>query len=163
MSTPQPDARPSSGQWPRSRLGAECITPESVAFVVRHTSGFVRVPVAAAETRERLNLPQMVRHNEQRHSPAYTVTVDASRGVSTGISTRDRCRTIRVLADETSGPGDLTRPGHVLPLRAAADGLLARAGFTEAVVEPARLGLLGGQNTCTLLEFHPALSRAVRV
>jgi 3,4-dihydroxy 2-butanone 4-phosphate synthase/GTP cyclohydrolase II len=118
-----------------------------MSFLVRHTSGFLRVPVAA-EICEVLELPQMVRHNENAYGAAYTVSVDARSGVSTGISARDRCRTVRVLADASARPDDLTRPGHVVPVRSQPGGLLTRIGFAEAAVD---LAVLAGQRPAAVM------------
>ena len=119
-------------------MAAEAATPEKIAFFVRHTSGYICAPVEGARA-DALELPLMVEQNQEQHRTAYTVSVDASRGVTTGISAADRARTIRLLADPASGPGDLVRPGHVLPLRAVPGGVLKRAGHTEAAVDLARL------------------------
>ena len=95
-------------------------TPELVAFMVRYTSGYICVPITEAEA-DRLDLPPMYHTNQDRRGTAYTVTVDAREGVTTGISAADRARTIRLLADRrTPKPTDLSRPGHVVPLRAKA-------------------------------------------
>ena len=119
-------------------LAAEHATPELLAFVVRHTSGVVCAPMTA-EHLERLDLPPMVADNQDPKGTAYTVSTDARTGITTGISAADRARTLRLLADPATGPGDLTRPGHVFPLRAAPGGVLAGRGHTEAAVDLARL------------------------
>jgi|HigsolmetaAR206D_1030411.scaffolds.fasta_scaffold00824_8 3,4-dihydroxy 2-butanone 4-phosphate synthase/GTP cyclohydrolase II len=119
-------------------FAAERATPELVAFMVRHTSGFICVPITEEEA-DRLELPPMYHTNQDRRQTAYTVTVDAREGVSTGISAADRTRTIRLLADPATVPSDLARPGHVVPLRAKPGGVLRRAGHTEAAVDLARL------------------------
>ncbi|MQA80811.1 MAG: bifunctional 3,4-dihydroxy-2-butanone-4-phosphate synthase/GTP cyclohydrolase II [Streptosporangiales bacterium] len=113
-------------------------TPELLAFTVRYSSGMVCAPMAPAEV-DRLALPPMAAVNEDPKGTAYTVSVDARDGGSTGISAADRARTLRVLADPASLPSSVTRPGHVFPLRAVPGGVLARAGHTEAGVELARL------------------------
>jgi len=119
-------------------FAAEKATPELVSFLIRHTSGYVCVPMTGPAL-DRLDLPLMVAHNTERMRTAYTVTVDARDGVTTGISAADRARTMRVLADPATTPYDLTRPGHVNPLRAVEGGVLRRAGHTEAAVDLARL------------------------
>lgn len=119
-------------------LSAALATPEWISWTVAHSSGLLCAPMTQAIA-DRLELPMMVQHNEDVRGTAYTVTVDAASGVSTGISASDRARTLRVLADPDSTPGDLRRPGHVLPLRAVAGGVLARAGHTEAGVDLMRL------------------------
>jgi len=119
-------------------MAAEKVTAATLAFFVRHTSGYICAPIEG-ERADRLELPLMVSANQEQHRTAYTVSVDARHGVTTGISAADRARTIRLLADPESGPADLVRPGHVLPLRAATGGVLKRAGHTEAAVDLARL------------------------
>jgi 3,4-dihydroxy 2-butanone 4-phosphate synthase/GTP cyclohydrolase II len=113
-------------------------TPELVAFMVRHTSGVLCVPMQS-KTLDRLGLPPMTSKNEDAKQTAYTVSVDARRGVTTGISAADRAHTIRVLADSATEPYELTRPGHVFPLRAVDGGVLRRTGHTEAAVDLATL------------------------
>ncbi|MGI8879096.1 MAG: bifunctional 3,4-dihydroxy-2-butanone-4-phosphate synthase/GTP cyclohydrolase II [Jatrophihabitans sp.] len=119
-------------------FAAECVTPELVAFMVRHTSGYICVPVTEADA-DRLELPPMYRVNQDRRGTAYTVTVDARDGVSTGISAADRAHTISLLAAAGTTAADLSRPGHVVPLRAKDGGVLRRPGHTEAAVDLARL------------------------
>ncbi|GAA3975725.1 bifunctional 3,4-dihydroxy-2-butanone-4-phosphate synthase/GTP cyclohydrolase II [Thermobifida alba] len=119
-------------------FAADAATPELMAFTVRHTSGVVCVPMLG-EDLDRLNLPLMTPRNEDSLHTAYTVTVDARTGVHTGISAADRSRTVRLLADAASVPGDFTRPGHVFPLRYRPGGVLVRRGHTEAAVDLARL------------------------
>ncbi|NOV98125.1 bifunctional 3,4-dihydroxy-2-butanone-4-phosphate synthase/GTP cyclohydrolase II [Isoptericola halotolerans] len=119
-------------------FAAEAATPELMGFTVRHTSGLICVAADGA-TLDRLALPLMVTDNRDAFRTAYTVTVDAAEGVSTGISGADRARTARVLADPTASPSALTRPGHVLPLRAHDGGVLVRRGHTESAVDLARL------------------------
>lgn len=118
-------------------FAAEKATPELVAFMVRYSSGYICAPLTGVDC-ERLNLPPMVADNEDARGTAYTVTVDAATG-STGISAADRANTIRLLANPESKPGNFTRPGHVVPLRAREGGVLTRAGHTEAAVDLARL------------------------
>src|SRR5690606_17469789 len=115
-------------------LAAATATPEWTAWMIRNTSGLVCAPMPAERT-EALALPQMVGDNRDPKRTAYTVTVDAATGVSTGISAADRTRTLRVLADPRSRADDLIRPGHVLPLRAVDGGVVERPGHTEAAVE----------------------------
>ena len=117
---------------------AEKITAEMVNFMVRQGGGMLCVPVSL-EIAERLNLPSMVPENREAFRTDFTVTVDAAKGISTGISAADRCRTIRLLADAKSKPEDLVQPGHINPLVAKPGGVLRRAGHTEAAVDLARL------------------------
>ena len=119
-------------------FAAEKATPELVAFMVRYTSGYVCAALPAEDC-DRLDLPPMYHSNQDRRGTAYTVTVDAAADVTTGISAADRARTLRVLADGTSTPQDLNRPGHLVPLRARDGGVLRRPGHTEASVDLARL------------------------
>ncbi|MGI5270772.1 bifunctional 3,4-dihydroxy-2-butanone-4-phosphate synthase/GTP cyclohydrolase II [Nonomuraea sp. CA-218870] len=113
-------------------------TPELLTFTIRHTSGVICVPMEGREL-DRLGLPLMVHHNRERLRTAYTISVDARDGVTTGISAADRARTIRALADSATEPYELVRPGHVFPLRYHEGGVLARRGHTEAAVDLARL------------------------
>ena len=119
-------------------FSAELATPELLAFMIRHTSGVVCVPMEG-EDLDRLDLPLMTARNEESLRTAYTVTVDAREGVTTGISAADRAHTIALLATADSRPIDFVRPGHILPLRARPGGVLARRGHTEASVDLARL------------------------
>ncbi|MEY8654405.1 3,4-dihydroxy-2-butanone-4-phosphate synthase [Brachybacterium paraconglomeratum] len=119
-------------------LAAATATPEQVAFAVRHSSGLLCAPMSA-ERADALELPLMVAANADPFRTAYTITVDAAEGVTTGISAANRARTLTVLADPGSVPTDLIRPGHVLPLRAKAGGVLERRGHTEAAVDLTRM------------------------
>jgi 3,4-dihydroxy 2-butanone 4-phosphate synthase/GTP cyclohydrolase II len=119
-------------------VAAPKVTPELLAFMIRHTSGVVCVPMEGREL-DRLKLPPMTYVNEDRKHTAYAVSVDARDGITTGISAADRARTIRVLVDSATEPYELTRPGHVFPLRAVEGGVLRRTGHTEAAVDLARL------------------------
>jgi 3,4-dihydroxy 2-butanone 4-phosphate synthase/GTP cyclohydrolase II len=119
-------------------FAAEKATPELLAFMVRYTSGYVCVSLTGSEA-DRLDLPPMYHTNQDLRGTAYTVTVDAAEGITTGISAADRSHTIRLLADPKSQPSDLRRPGHVVPLRAKEGGVLRRPGHTEAAVDLARL------------------------
>jgi 3,4-dihydroxy 2-butanone 4-phosphate synthase/GTP cyclohydrolase II len=119
-------------------LAAERATPDAVSFVLRHTSGVLCVGLPG-ERCDALNLPQMVTQGGDGQGTAFTVTVDARRGITTGISAADRSITIRALAAAGSRASDFVRPGHVFPLRARDNGVLARRGHTEASVDLARL------------------------
>nr|WP_246843470.1 bifunctional 3,4-dihydroxy-2-butanone-4-phosphate synthase/GTP cyclohydrolase II [Allokutzneria sp. NRRL B-24872] len=119
-------------------FAAEKATPELIAFTVRYTSGYICVPLTGEDC-DRLDLPPMYHSNQDVRGTAYTVTVDAKEGVSTGISAADRAHTIRLLADAKSVAGDFNRPGHVVPLRAKDGGVLRRPGHTEAAVDLARM------------------------
>ena len=115
-------------------MAAELVTTEWLAWTIRHTSGFLCAPMTNERANE-LDLPLMVSENQDSRRTAYTVSVDAAESVTTGISARDRAETLRVLANPASGPGDLIRPGHIIPLRAVAGGVRERAGHTEAAVD----------------------------
>ena len=119
-------------------LAASAATPELIGFAVRHSSGLLCAPMSAARA-DALELPLMVRENADPLRTAYTVSVDAASGVTTGISASDRARTLQVLAGEGTASSDLIRPGHVLPLRAKDGGVLERRGHTEAAVDLTRL------------------------
>ncbi|MFI7546869.1 bifunctional 3,4-dihydroxy-2-butanone-4-phosphate synthase/GTP cyclohydrolase II [Actinoplanes sp. NPDC049599] len=121
-------------------FAAEHATPELVAFMVRYTSGYICVPLTEEEA-DRLDLPPMFHTNQDRRGTAYAVTVDAREGISTGISAADRAHTIRLLGSAETQPSDLSRPGHVVPLRAKAGGVLRRPGHTEAAID---LSVLAG-------------------
>ena len=119
-------------------FAASKATPELMAFTIRHSSGVICVPMPA-EMLDRLEIPLMTPHNRDKLRTAYTVSVDARDGVTTGISAADRAHTARVLADSATEPWELTRPGHVVPLRYREGGVLVRRGHTEAAVDLARL------------------------
>lgn len=115
-------------------LAAAHASPARVAFMARHTSGILCVPMPAAEL-DRLALPPMVAVSEDPRGVGYAVSVNARTGIGNGISAADRARTISLLADSATRPTDLSRPGHVFPLRAVDGGVLRRAGHTEAAVD----------------------------
>jgi 3,4-dihydroxy 2-butanone 4-phosphate synthase / GTP cyclohydrolase II len=119
-------------------LAAEKATPELINFMIRYTSGVICVPMEGKDL-DRLELPLMTVRNTESMRTAYTVSVDAKEGVTTGISAADRSRTIRLLADPATAAQDMVRPGHVFPLRYREGGVLRRAGHTEAAVDLARL------------------------
>ncbi|HEY8317270.1 MAG TPA: GTP cyclohydrolase II [Amnibacterium sp.] len=119
-------------------LAAELATAETVAWIIRHSSGFLCAPMTNAIA-DRLELTTMVRLNEDPRGTAYTVTVDAADRMSTGISAADRAHTLNVLADPSSTPASVIRPGHVVPLRAVDGGVRVRGGHTEAAVDLLRL------------------------
>lgn len=118
-------------------LLASAATTEKLAFMIRYTSGVVCVAMTESRSRE-LHLPLMVKQNQDTKRTAFTVTVDAKHGLTTGISAAERANTIRALADPKSTAEDFIRPGHIFPLIASAGGLAARRGHTEAAVEMCR-------------------------
>jgi 3,4-dihydroxy 2-butanone 4-phosphate synthase/GTP cyclohydrolase II len=119
-------------------FAASKATPELMAFLVRYSSGLVCAPITG-EILDRLGIPLMTPHNREMMRTAYTISIDSRDGITTGISATDRARTCRVLADSATEPFELVMPGHILPLRAKAGGVLERAGHTEAAVDFARL------------------------
>jgi len=140
-------------------LAAERVTPEAVNFMATHGRGLICVPLPAARC-EALHLPPMVAENTAPLGTAFCVSVEARRGVGTGISAQDRATTIRLLADPGATAADFTRPGHVFPLRAKDGGVLTRAGQTEAAVDLARLaGLEPAGVICEILTAAGAMAR----
>jgi 3,4-dihydroxy 2-butanone 4-phosphate synthase/GTP cyclohydrolase II len=127
-------------------LAAEFATAQTIGFLIRHTSGVLCVPMPGADL-DRLSLPPMTAVNEDPKGTAYTVSVDAAAGVSTGLSAADRAHTIRLLADPQSTAADYSRPGHVVPLPAKYGGVLRRPGHTEAAVDLAVLAGLRPSGT----------------
>jgi 3,4-dihydroxy 2-butanone 4-phosphate synthase/GTP cyclohydrolase II len=121
-------------------FAASKATPELLAFTIRYGRGLICVPMLGPDL-DRLNVPQMTSQNTEHHGTAFTISVDARDGITTGISAADRARTIQLLARPGSSPDDLVRPGHVFPLRYAEGGVLRRRGHTEAAVD---LALLAG-------------------
>lgn len=119
-------------------LAAEDATPEKIGFMLRHTSGIICLPIVG-ERLDELRLPMMVAKNTDVRRTAFTVSIDAAEGTTTGISAADRCRTIQAVLDEDSRPEDLARPGHMYPLRYEPGGVMKRAGHTEAAVDLAML------------------------
>jgi len=119
-------------------VAASHCTPEKMAFIIRHTSGIVCVPLALEEAR-RLHLDPMVALNDAPLGTAFTVSVDVRHGLTTGISAEERTNTVRALANDNTGAADFVRPGHVFPLVAKEGGVLMRSGHTEACVDLCRL------------------------
>ena len=118
-------------------MAAEAATPEKIAFFLSHTSGVICVPITP-ERADELDLPPMVHVNTESQRTAFTVSVDARWGTTTGISAADRSATIAALIDPATRPGDLSRPGHIFPLRYRTGGVLKRHGHTEAAVDLSR-------------------------
>jgi 3,4-dihydroxy 2-butanone 4-phosphate synthase / GTP cyclohydrolase II len=119
-------------------FAASKATPELLAFTIRYGRGLICVPMLGADL-DRLGVHQMTSHNTEHHGTAFTISVDAREGISTGISAADRARTIQLLASSATSPDELVRPGHVFPLRYAEGGVLRRRGHTEAAVDLAVL------------------------
>ncbi|MEO8423514.1 MAG: bifunctional 3,4-dihydroxy-2-butanone-4-phosphate synthase/GTP cyclohydrolase II, partial [Actinomycetota bacterium] len=141
-------------------MAAEKVTPEAIAFIVRHSSGVICLPVVG-ERLDELEIPLMVADNTDLRHTAFTVSVDARRGgVTTGISATDRATTIRAIVDPETAPGDLSRPGHIFPLRYREGGVLKRAGHTEASVDLARLaGLYPAGVLCETVNEDGSMAR----
>ena len=119
-------------------MAAEKATPEKLAFMIRHTSGIICQPMTG-ERLDQLQLPQMVEQNTESKRTAFTVSVDARHGTTTGVSAEDRARTVIALADHDTHAEDFLRPGHIFPLRYRDGGVLKRAGHTEAAIDLVRL------------------------
>jgi 3,4-dihydroxy 2-butanone 4-phosphate synthase/GTP cyclohydrolase II len=119
-------------------IAADAMTEEKMAFMIRHTSGVICAPMLD-ERAESLRLPLMVADNTETHRTAFTVTVDLIEGCTTGISAGDRARTLQALANPGTAAGELSRPGHIFPLRGRPGGVLKRAGHTEATIDLCRL------------------------
>jgi 3,4-dihydroxy 2-butanone 4-phosphate synthase/GTP cyclohydrolase II len=140
-------------------MAAEHATAEAIAFMIRHTSGILCVPMEEPRLAQ-LDLPQMVPNNEEAHRTAFTVSVDYRFGTTTGVSSDDRAATIRALAASTSVAQDFVRPGHIFPLRAQPGGVLTRAGHTEAAVDLARLaGLQTAGVLCEIMNADGSMAR----
>jgi 3,4-dihydroxy 2-butanone 4-phosphate synthase/GTP cyclohydrolase II len=119
-------------------MAAELVTPEDINFMATYGRGLICLPMAG-EILDRLEIPDMVQHNHSRMGTAFTATIEAKNGITTGISATDRAHTCRVAVDEATGPEVLVMPGHIFPLRARPGGVLQRAGQTEAAVDLARM------------------------
>jgi 3,4-dihydroxy 2-butanone 4-phosphate synthase/GTP cyclohydrolase II len=140
-------------------IPAQMATPDAINFMAKYGRGLICLTLTA-ERANQLNLDLMVRHNESRHQTAFTVSIEAREGVSTGISAHDRARTISVAIDPTRGPEDISTPGHVFPLIAREGGVLMRAGHTEAAVDIARLaGLSPSGVICEIMNDDGTMAR----
>ncbi|MGH8998093.1 MAG: 3,4-dihydroxy-2-butanone-4-phosphate synthase, partial [Acidimicrobiia bacterium] len=140
-------------------MAAEKVTPAAIAFMVRHTSGVICMPLLGNRL-DQLRIPLMVADNTESHRTAFTVSVDARSGTSTGISAADRALTVQALIDPTTGPEDFNRPGHIFPLRYRDGGVLKRAGHTEATVDLARLaGLYPAGVLCEIVNDDGTMAR----
>jgi 3,4-dihydroxy 2-butanone 4-phosphate synthase/GTP cyclohydrolase II len=140
-------------------MAAEKITPEAINFMTVHARGLICAPMTGQRLDE-LRIPLMVTENTSAHTTAFTVSVEARHGVSTGISAQDRARTIRALIDPASNPEDIARPGHVFPLRARDGGVLVRAGHTETTVDLVRLaGLYPAGVCCEIMNGDGSMAR----
>ena len=140
-------------------MAAELVTPDDINFMASHGRGLICLPMAE-EVLDRLEIPQMTIHNSSRMGTAFTVTIEAKDGITTGISAADRAHTCRVAVDDATGPEDLVMPGHVFPLRAKPGGVLQRAGQTEAAVDLSRLaGLKPAGVICEIMKEDGTMAR----
>ncbi|HCU0883523.1 TPA: 3,4-dihydroxy-2-butanone-4-phosphate synthase [Proteus mirabilis] len=142
---------------------AETMTTEQMAMSIRHGSGIVCVCITE-ERRQQLDLPMMVENNTSHFHTAFTVTIEAAQGVTTGVSAADRLTTVRAAAADNAKPSDLNRPGHVFPLRAQPGGVLTRGGHTEASIDLATLaGFKPVAVLCELTNDDGTMARAPEV
>jgi 3,4-dihydroxy 2-butanone 4-phosphate synthase/GTP cyclohydrolase II len=140
-------------------FASELATPDLVAFMVRYTSGYICVAVTEADA-DRLDLPPMFRVNQDRLGTAYTVTVDAREGVTTGISAADRARTVRAATAKHARAEDIVQPGHIFPIMAQNGGVLVRAGHTEAGCDlPELAGLTPASVICEIMNPDGSMAR----
>ncbi|WP_087721664.1 3,4-dihydroxy-2-butanone-4-phosphate synthase [Pandoraea sp. PE-S2T-3] len=144
-------------------IAAEKITPATMAMLIRECSGIVCLCLPD-ETLRRLDLPPMVDQNQSRYGTAFTVTIEAREGVTTGVSAVDRVTTIRTAIADDAKPSDLSRPGHVFPLRAQPGGVLTRRGHTEGSVDLAMLaGLKPAAVLCELMNPDGTMTRGAEI
>ncbi|WP_368939281.1 3,4-dihydroxy-2-butanone-4-phosphate synthase [Proteus mirabilis] len=142
---------------------AETMTTEQMAMSIRHGSGIVCVCITE-ERRQQLDLPMMVENNTSHFHTAFTVTIEAAQGVTTGVSAADRLTTVRAATADNAKPSDLNRPGHVFPLRAQPGGVLTRGGHTEASIDLATLaGFKPVAVLCELTNDDGTMARAPEV
>jgi 3,4-dihydroxy 2-butanone 4-phosphate synthase/GTP cyclohydrolase II len=140
-------------------LAAEKCTPEAINFMVKHARGLVCLTLTEEQV-QRLELPMMTSDNQSARTTAFTVSIEARTGVTTGISAADRARTVQVAVSRTSGPSDLVSPGHIFPLRARPGGVLQRTGHTEGSVDLARLaGLEPAGVICEIMNDDGTMAR----
>ncbi len=138
---------------------AEKVTTETINFMAKNARGLICLSLDP-ETLDRLRIPQMVKHNASKYGTAFSVSIEAREGVTTGISAADRARTIQVAADPSSTPADIVMPGHVFPLRAEPGGVLKRAGQTEGSIDLARLaGLQPAGVICEIMNDDGTMAR----
>ena len=140
-------------------VAAEKVTPEAINFMAKEARGLICMPVIG-ERLEELRIPMMVQDNTARFSTAFTVSIEAKHGVSTGISAQDRATTIKTVINPATKPDDIARPGHVFPIKARPGGVLVRAGHTEAVVDLAKLaGLYPAGVICEIMNEDGSMAR----
>jgi 3,4-dihydroxy 2-butanone 4-phosphate synthase/GTP cyclohydrolase II len=140
-------------------IAAEKVTPEIINFMARHGRGLICMPMTG-ERLDELQIPLMVTNNTSAYGTAFCVSIEAKRGVSTGISAADRCQTVLAAIEPDTKPQDLVRPGHMFPLRASSGGVLQRTGQTEAAVDLARIaGLYPAGVICEVMKDDGTMAR----
>ncbi len=140
-------------------IAAEKITPEAINFMAQYARGLICLPISSKRLDE-LKIPLMVGDNTSRFATAFTVSVEAKRGVSTGISAADRAQTVKAIIDPATRPEDLARPGHMFPLRARDGGVMVRVGHTEAIVDLAKMaGLYPAGVICEMMNEDGTMAR----
>src|SRR3990170_3177707 len=140
-------------------MAAELVTAEDINFMATHARGLICLPMAG-EIIDRLEIPEMVQHNASRMGTAFTASIEAKDGITTGISAADRAHSCLVAVDDATGPDDLVMPGHVFPLRARPGGVLQRAGQTEAAVDLARMaGFKAAGVICEVMKEDGTMAR----
>ena len=140
-------------------MAAELVSADDINFMATYGKGLICLPMAG-EIVDQLEIPEMVQHNSSRMGTAFTSSIEAKDGITTGISAADRAHTCRVAVDEATGPEDLVMPGHVFPLRARSGGVLQRAGQTEAAVDLSRLaGLRPSGVICEIMNNDGTMAR----
>lgn len=140
-------------------IAAEKVTPEAINFMARYACGLICLSLTEKRVRE-LKLPLMVEHNTSQYNTAFTISIEAKHGVTTGISAYDRARTVQVAIDDNSTVDDISRPGHIFPLMARKGGVLVRVGHTEASVDLARLaGLKPAGVICEVMNEDGTMAR----
>ena len=139
---------------------ASLVTPEVIAFMANHGRGLICAPISISRAKE-LDLPPMARRNTEAHKTAFTVSIDAAEGITTGISAADRARAIQLLATPDAGIDSFVQPGHIFPLQGVTGGVLRRAGHTEAALDLARLaGLPEAGVICEIMNEDGSMARA---
>ena len=140
-------------------IPADCVTPEIINFMATHGRGLICLAMDG-DLIDRLELPQMVRRNTDKFGTAFTVSIEAREGVTTGISAADRAHTVKVAISDTAQPDDISTPGHVFPIRAQDGGVLTRTGHTEAAVDIAKLaGFNGAAVICEIMNEDGTMAR----
>lgn len=140
-------------------IPADCITAEAINFMARYGRGLICLPMSG-DMIDRLQLPQMVAHNQSSQQTAFTVSIGARQGITTGISAQDRALTVKTAVSPHAAPADIVSPGHIFPLRAQNGGVLTRKGHTEAAVDIARLaGFSAAGVICEIMNDDGTMAR----